>query len=245
MPTVLLVRHGRSTANTEGILAGWQPGVFLDETGEQQAAAVGQQLVAAHLPVVEVVSSPLDRCVQTADLLAAPLRRVTRSVHEGLGECHYGAWTGRRLGELVSDPLWRVVQDEPSAARFPSSAAYPAESIGEMQDRALRAVREVDARVLSLHGPDAVWVAVSHGDVIKALVAHAAGAHLDDFQRIVVDPGSVSVVRYTTRKPLVLRVGDLGGDLRGVRPGTAGVSADGDVAVGGTPGVPGGPEAVG
>src|SRR3954463_7383183 len=73
VPTVLFVRHGRSTSNTAGTLAGWMPGVFLDETGEAQAAPPGQRPPAAVLPVVEVVSSPLDRCVQTADLLAAPL----------------------------------------------------------------------------------------------------------------------------------------------------------------------------
>src|SRR6478735_6474077 len=140
VPTVLFVRHGRSTSNTAGTLAGWMPGVFLDETGEAQAAAVGQRLAAAVLPVVEVVSSPLDRCVQTADLLAAPLPdHVARSIHEGLGECRYGAWTGRPIAELAREELWKVVQDRPSEARFPDSAAYPAESMVEMQDRALRA----------------------------------------------------------------------------------------------------------
>ena len=92
-----------------------------------------------------------------------------------------------------------------------------------MQDRALRAVRETDARILETHGKDAVWVAVSHGDVIKSILSHATGAHLDDFQRINVDPASVSVVRYTSRKPFVLRLNDVGGDLGG--PATAGEPA--------------------
>src|SRR6188472_4356794 len=110
VPTVIFVRHGRSTSNTAGTLAGWMPGVFLDDTGEAQAAAVGQRLAAAALPVVEVVSSPLDRCLQTADLLAAALpTRVARSVHDGLGECRYGAWTGRPIAELARDELWKVV----------------------------------------------------------------------------------------------------------------------------------------
>ena len=240
VPTVIFVRHGRSSANTSGTLAGWMPGVFLDETGEAQAASVGQRLAAAVLPVVEVVSSPLDRCVQTADLLAAPLPdHVARSIHEGLGECRYGAWTGRPIAELAKEELWKVVQDRPSEARFPDSAAYPAESMVEMQDRALRAVREIDARILETHGKDAVWVAVSHGDVIKSILSHATGAHLDDFQRINVDPASVSVVRYTSRKPFVLRLNDVGGDLTGLRPPEKPAAEEGDAVVGGGAGTPG------
>ena len=87
-----------------------------------------------------------------------------------------------------------------------------------MQLRAVDAVRDWDARVAAEHGDGAVWVAVSHGDVIKALVADAAGSHLDAFQRIVVDPASVSVVRYTDLRPFVLRVNDTGGDLASLVP---------------------------
>jgi probable phosphomutase (TIGR03848 family) len=234
VPTVIFVRHGRSSANTSGTLAGWMPGVFLDETGEVQADGVGQRIAAASLPVVEVVSSPLDRCVQTADRVSAPLpEHVRRSLHDGLGECHYGAWTGRPISELASEELWKVVQDRPSEARFPDSAAYPAESLAEMQARALDAVREIDARVLGAHGADAVWVAVSHGDVIKSILSHATGAQLDDFQRIHVDPASVSVVRYSSRKPFVLRLNDVGGDLAGLRPPERATVEDGDAEVGG------------
>jgi probable phosphomutase (TIGR03848 family) len=232
VPTVLFVRHGRSSANTAGVLAGWTPGVFLDETGEAQASAVGASIAAAALPVVAVVSSPLDRCVQTADRLSVHLGPVDRSVHPGLGECRYGAWTGQPLRGLVADPLWKVVQDRPSEARFPDSVDYESESLSEMQARALQAVRETDAHVLERHGADSAWVAVSHGDVIKAVLAHAAGAHLDDFQRLVVDPGSVSVVRYTSRRPFVLRLNDVGGDLSAVRP-AVGPHLDGDAEVGG------------
>ena len=252
VPTVIFVRHGRSTSNTAGTLAGWMPGVFLDDTGERQAASLGERMAAATLPIVEIVSSPLDRCLQTADLLAAALpATVGRSVHDGLGECRYGAWTGRPIAELAKDELWRVIQDRPSQARFPDSAAYPAESMSEMQERALRAVRETDARILETHGADAAWVAVSHGDVIKSILSHAAGAHLDDFQRIMVDPASVSVVRYTSRRPFVLRVNDVGGDLGDLRPIQRHTVEDGDAEVGGgagpseLPGEPGTTEVVG
>ena len=125
------------------------------------------------------------------------------------------------------------MQDRPSEARFPDSPAYAAESMTEMQARALEAVREIDARVLEAHGKDAIWVAVSHGDVIKSILSHATGAHLDDFQRINVDPASVSVVRYTSRKPFVLRLNDVGGDLGGLRPPEGPSVEEGDAVVGG------------
>ena len=230
MPTVIFVRHGRSSANASGVLAGWTPGVELDERGETQADAVGARLVAAGLPIVEVVTSPLVRCVQTADRLAAPFASaasvasgaaVSRSEHVGLGECRYGAWTGRKLSELVKEPLWKVVQATPSKARFPGSADYPGESMLAMQRRALKAVRETNRRIAAEHGPEAIWVAVSHGDVIKSILSAAAGAQLDDFQRIQVDPASVSVVRYTPRRPFVLRLNDNGGELAGLRPPAA------------------------
>lgn len=242
MPTVIFVRHGRSSANASATLAGWMPGVFLDEVGEQQADAVGQRLAAAELPVVEIVSSPLDRCLQTADRIAAVVSTaasaadgpgLARSIHEGLGECRYGAWTGRPLAELAKEELWKVVQHRPSAARFPDSAAYAAESISEMQSRALHAVRETDQRIEAAHGRGAVWVAVSHGDVIKSVLSHAAGAHLDDFQRLQVDPASVSAVHYADHKPIVLRLNDNGGDLATLRPARAPGAREGEGVVGG------------
>jgi probable phosphomutase (TIGR03848 family) len=237
--TVVFVRHGRSSANAAGTLAGWLPGVFLDETGEAQAESLGSRLAAARLPVAEVVSSPLDRCLQTADRLAGALGVVARSIHEGLGECRYGVWTGRSLAELAKDALWEVVQQRPSEARFPSSAAYDGESLPEMQARALSAVRETDARIREAHGDHAVWVAVSHGDVIKAVLADAVGAGLDDFQRLHVDPGSLSVVRYTSSRPFVLRVNDTGGELSGLRPPVHPTVPEGDAVVGGGAGVVG------
>lgn len=233
VPTVIFVRHGRSSANAAGVLAGWMPGVSLDEAGQSQADAVGQRLAAANLTIAEVVSSPLARCTETADRLTAPLDGVARSVHEGLGECRYGAWTGRKLGDLVKEPLWKVVQNTPSRARFPGSGEYAGESMLQMQRRALRAVRETNRRVTAEHGKESVWVAVSHGDVIKAILSAAAGARLDDFQRIQVDPASVSVVRYTARRPFVLRLNDNGGELTGIRQPDRRHAREGDAEVGG------------
>lgn len=232
MPTVLLVRHGRTTANASGVLAGWTPGVALDGTGVAQADALASRLAA--VPLAAVVTSPLQRCRETAAALVAvpgppatatgrssrrsapvPVPRPEPAVDDRLGEARYGDWTGRSLKDLAKEPLWRVVQAHPSAVTFPGSEG---ESMPAMQTRAVEAVRWHDAAVAAEHGPDAVWVAVSHGDVIKAVLADAFGMHLDAFQRIVVDTCSVSVVRYTPLRPFVVRVNDTGGDLAGLVP---------------------------
>lgn len=216
MPICLLIRHGRTTANASGTLAGWTEGIGLDEAGRTQAADLAARLRG--LPVRRITSSPLQRCLETAQILAGELADALTDSHEDLGECRYGTWTGGILAELAQDPLWRVVQDHPSAARFPDGADFPGESISEMQLRAVRAVRAIDAEVAQEHGADAIWALVSHGDVIKSVIADAAGSHLDHFQRIVVDPASLSVVRYTERRPFVIRVNDAGADLRVLVP---------------------------
>ena len=241
MPTVLLVRHGRTTANASGVLAGWTPGVGLDDTGRGQAEALAARIADAGLAISRIVSSPLQRCQETAVLVAAKAAAgIPVGSDDRLGEARYGAWTGRKLTELAKEDLWRVVQDQPSGARFPDGEDFPGESMAAMQARALELIREVDAEVEAASGADALWVAVSHGDVIKAILADAAGAHLDQFQRIQVDPASVSVVRYTSRRPFLLRSNDIGGDLTSLLPppkaadkGGEHQPDDGDAVVGG------------
>jgi probable phosphomutase (TIGR03848 family) len=207
--TVLLVRHGRTTANNTGVLAGWTAGVSLDDTGRAQASALAARL--APVPLAAVVQSPLERCVQTADLLLADRPDVARHTDERVGECRYGDWSGQELKKLAKDPLWKVVQAHPSGAVFPGPEG---ESMRGMQQRAVDAVRDWNERL----GADATYVVVSHADVIKAVLADALGLHLDEFQRIVVDPASVSVVTYTPLRPFVVRVNDTGGDLGGLVP---------------------------
>jgi probable phosphomutase (TIGR03848 family) len=216
VPTCLLIRHGRTSSNANGTLAGWTEGIGLDEAGRGQAADLAARLRG--LPIHVVVSSPLQRCVETAQILAGGLSGVTVRTDERLGECRYGAWTGGSLKELAEEPLWRIVQDQPSAARFPDGEMFTGESIAEMQARGLQAVREIDAVVQADHGPHALWALVSHGDVIKSILADAAGAHLDNFQRIIVSPASLSVISYTDRRPYLLRVNDRGTDLSALAP---------------------------
>ena len=212
MTTVILLRHGRTTANTSGVLAGWTPGVQLDETGAAQVRAVGERL--AKVPLAAVVSSPLERCRQTAKaILGAQGRPLTITHDRGITECDYGEWQGRALRDLAKEKLWSTVQLQPSAAAFPGG-----ESMGAMQARAVSAVRRRDAVLEAEHGPGAIWVAVSHGDVIKSILADALGMHLDLFQRISVDPASVSIVRYTPSRPYVLATNTHEGDLAWLAP---------------------------
>jgi probable phosphomutase (TIGR03848 family) len=202
MTTVLLVRHGL-TAMTGPVLAGRTAGVHLDERGRAQAAALAQRL--AGVRVEAVVSSPLERCAETAAAIGDVLG-LQVTVEPRLVECGYGEWTGQELKKLAKDPLWKVVQAHPSAAQFPGPEG---ESLRAVQARAVDAVRDWNAKL----GAGAIWVACSHGDVIKSVLADALGMHLDEFQRIVVDPCSVSIVNYTELRPFVVRVNDAGTDL--------------------------------
>jgi probable phosphomutase (TIGR03848 family) len=199
--TVLLVRHGL-TALTGPTLVGWTPGIHLDDRGRKQAEALAARLRPVALAAI--VSSPLERCVDTADALAVGREPApAREVDERIGEVHYGEWTGREIKVLAKDPLWATVQAHPSAVTFPGG-----EALRDTQARAVAAVRDWNERL----GPDATYALVSHADVIKAILADALGLHLDQFQRIVVGPASLSVVRYTKLRPFVLRVNDQGGD---------------------------------
>jgi probable phosphomutase (TIGR03848 family) len=212
MATVILVRHGRTDANANGLLAGRTPGIRLDETGTEQAHRVAERL--AKVPLAALVSSPLERCRDTAAAIsAAQATRLRVSREKGLTECDYGEWQGRNLKELAKQKLWRTVQTQPSAAEFPGG-----ESMTAMQARAVEAVRRRDAAIEAEHGAGAVWVAVSHGDVIKSVLADALGMHLDLFQRIHVDPASVSIVRYTATRPFVLASNTHAGDLAWLVP---------------------------
>ena len=226
--TVILLRHGRSVSNTAHVLAGRSEGVDLDDRGREQAAALVDRLGA--LPIRALVCSPLLRCLRTIEPLSAALG-VEPVVDERLSEVDYGRWTGRNLGDLVKEPLWKVVQAQPSAAVFPDG-----EGLAQVQARAVAAVREYDRRLADEHGGDALWVACTHGDVIKAVVADALGVHLDSFQRIVADPASTSVIRYTPMRPFVLHVNHTGADLASglTAPPADGKVPGSDAVVGGS-----------
>lgn len=203
--TLILLRHGRSTSNTAGVLAGRSEGVDLDDKGRAQAAALVERV--GDLPVRALVCSPLLRCQRTVEPLAAALD-LQSVIEERLAEVDYGDWTGRKIADLTSEPLWKVVQAHPSAAVFPGG-----EGLAQVQARAVAAVRDHDRRLADQHGGDVLWLACTHGDVIKAVVADALGTHLDSFQRVTADPASLSVIRYTALRPFVVHVNHTGARL--------------------------------
>ncbi|HSV40440.1 MAG TPA: MSMEG_4193 family putative phosphomutase [Nocardioidaceae bacterium] len=230
MATVILARHGRTNANTGGVLAGRSKGVHLDEVGEQQAAAAGIRV--SGVPLVAIVSSPMDRCRQTAGHISkAQAARVAVRTDRDLAEVDYGEWTGQSMKDLVKLPLWKTIQAHPAGVVFPGG-----ESMAKMSARVVSAVRRWDAQIEAEHGSGAVWLLSSHGDPIKAVLADALGMHLDAFQRIVVDPGSLSVVHYSPLRPFVLTMNSKEGDLAhlGARPQTKSPRGRrGDAVVGG------------
>ncbi|MFV0408106.1 MAG: MSMEG_4193 family putative phosphomutase [Propioniciclava sp.] len=204
MAIVVLLRHGRTSANASGILAGRAPRVGLDARGRCQARDAADRLAGVEL--TRVVSSPLLRCRQTARAVVRSSSGLPVVIDKDLTECDYGDWQGRALVDLAREDLWRTVQSHPSQVRFPGG-----ETMAGMQARAVAAVRRIDADISA--GGSQVWVAVSHGDVIKSILADALGLHLDLFQRIEVGPASISVVAYTPAGPRVLLTNSTAGDL--------------------------------
>jgi probable phosphomutase (TIGR03848 family) len=224
--TVILLRHGRSTSNTAHTLAGRSDGVDLDALGREQAQTVVTRI--GDLPVKAIVRSPLLRCERTVEPLAAALG-LQPLVEDRIIEVDYGSWTGRKIGELVKEPLWQVVQQQPSAAVFPDG-----EGLAQVQARAVAAIREHDRRLSTEHGGDVLWVACTHGDVIKAVLADALGTHLDTFQRITADPASMSVIRYTDTRPFVLHVNHTGSGLTAALSAKPAAAPESDAVVGGS-----------
>lgn len=189
-PTILiLVRHALNDWVGDK-LAGWTPNVHLNEKGRAQAEALAHRL--ADQPIAAVHSSPLERAVETAQIIAAP-HQLEIQIQEGVGEVRYGDWTGQSIKDLAKEKedAWRVVQFSPSMARFPGG-----EAIREMQARAVAALDTI----VEAHPSETVLV-VSHADVIKAVLAHYAGLHLDLFQRLVISPASLSVIAFTPMGP--------------------------------------------
>jgi probable phosphoglycerate mutase len=188
--TFYLVRHG-VTSHTGNRLTGWTPGVHLTDGGRVEVEALGRWL--ADVSLRAVYSSPIDRTLETARIVAAPHDLQVRT-RRGLGEVQYGGWTNRPIRSLMKTKLWSTVQRFPSAARFPDG-----ETLREVQ---VRAVGEIEK--LAAEHPKGAVCCVSHGDVIKLIAAHYLGVHIDLFQRIVIAPASVSVISVDPRGPYVL-----------------------------------------
>jgi len=189
MTRIVLLRHAHSSANAKAILAGRAPGVDLSDRGRKESQDVAKRLKEINFSLIRV--SPMERCAQTIEPLLAQLSKGSGAkpiieVEKDLVEVDYGKWTGRKLAILSRDKAWKVVQNNPSAMYFPGG-----EGLLDVQARAMRAVN--NAANTPGRGPKLL---VSHGDVIKSIVASVLGAHLDHFQKIVIDPASITVLDF-------------------------------------------------
>jgi probable phosphoglycerate mutase len=192
----LLIRHAVNDFVKTGRLAGWTPDVHLNAEGRAQAAALGERLAQTQLDAA--YSSPLERCVETAQAVLAYHPHLTLVLAEAIGEVRYGRWQGAPLSELAKRKLWRVVQLNPSRARFPEG-----ESLRAAQMRAVDALEQLTEQ----HPRQRVAI-FSHSDVIKLILAHYLGIHIDLFQRIEISPASISVIRLGFLRPSIIQVNE-------------------------------------
>lgn len=195
--TILLVRHGQNEWVNKHKLAGQLPGVHLNKFGRQQAEATGKRLAQSGIKLDAILASPLERTMETAEFIAKPLGLSIEQCPQ-IGEVDYGDWTGKAIKKLAQLPEWQVIQYYPSKARFPNG-----ESLLGMQNRA---VQKIDDLVAQSAGK--TLLLVSHADVIKSVVAHYLGTHLDLFQRIIISPASITTIVFTPMRPMVAAVND-------------------------------------
>ena len=185
MTRILLIRHAHSVANDRGILAGRSAGVVLTDHGKKQAIELAKRLHG--ISVASIHISPIERCHLTmAPFLeaTAKAKRPKVLITDDLSEVDYGKWTGRKLSSLYRHKLWKTVQNRPSAMYFPDG-----EGLANVQVRAMRALHKAAATPGN-------HILVSHGDVIKAMIAHLLKMKLDNFQSLIVDPASITVIDF-------------------------------------------------
>lgn len=197
MTIILLIRHAVNDYVATGRLAGWTPGVHLNDEGRAQAAALGERLAAA--PLQALYASPLERTVETAEAIRQHHPHLDIRHGPGFGEARYGDWEGQEIAALSRRKLWGVVQEYPSRACFPNG-----ETMRGMQARVVDAVEE-----LVLAHPRQLVAVVFHADLIKMALAHYLGMHLDNFQRIVVSPASISTLVLGHSRPFIQSMNDV------------------------------------
>ena len=198
---LVLIRHAHSESNASGVLSGRIPDIHLSAKGIKQAQQLADRL--GNFPVAQVRISPMERCAETIDPwlqqhVAKANKNLAPTIDPRVNEVDYGIWSGKKLSSLSRKREWKTVQESPSRMYFPDG-----EGIAAMQARAMNAVHE-----LAQLPQSKVAVIVSHGDVIKSIVASALGMHLDEFQRIIIDPASVTVIEYSGIKPRLLLLND-------------------------------------
>ena len=197
MTQILLIRHAVNDFVKTGRLAGWTPGVHLNEDGKAQAEALGKRLADA--PLKAIYASPLERTMETAQAIQQHHPKLQISVNHEIAEVRYGDWEGKKINDLRQRKMWEVVQEYPSRAYFPNG-----ETMRGVQNRIVDAIEQ-----LTTQHPDDMIALVFHADLIKMAVAHYLGVHLDNFQRIVISPASMTTLMLGHARPFVLGVNDI------------------------------------
>ncbi|GAB4312371.1 MAG: histidine phosphatase family protein [Phototrophicales bacterium] len=197
MTTILLIRHAVNDFVKTGKLAGWTPGVHLNDEGKAQAEALGQRL--AHMPIDHIYASPLERTMETAQAIQRHHPHLHIQENLQLAEVQYGDWEGKKIADLRQRKMWQVVQEYPSRAGFPKGETMRAVQV--------RAVNEIE-RLVQDH-PNQTVIVVSHADIIKMVMAHYLGMHLDNFQRIVISPASINTLMLGHSRPFIVTMNDI------------------------------------
>ena len=191
MGTIILIRHARSVANVENVLAGQTPGVRLDAHGVEQSKNLAEILGSA--PVTKVIVSPLERCLAT---ISPWIDRYGHGVEiesdPRIIEPDYGTWSGRKLDELSLEPLWRDVQQNPESVTFPHGERFI-----DVWHRVQNFYRSLEHNIASAADNSVNILVVSHGDIIKFLIANVLKMEFKNFQSLIVEPSSISIAQIT------------------------------------------------
>ena len=194
MPQIYLVRHGRTTANKDGVLAGRTKGVNLDNEGLKQV--LNTSFVLSEIKFKKVFSSPMERCISTAEIILKNNKHKSKlQISNDLNECDYGTWQNRKLKDLRKEKLWKAVQNSPSKVTFPEGESFP---------NILNRIKKFILKEAMKLKKDDNLLIVSHGDPIRLFVAYCLGIDLDKFQKVVIDPSSISIV-YNWKKELLVK----------------------------------------
>ncbi len=196
MTQLLLIRHAVNEYVKTGKLAGRIEGVHLNDDGKLQAEALGTRLAEA--PLRHIYSSPLERTLETAQAIQQHHPNIVLDTHEGLLEVDYGDWQDKKVSDLSRRKMWDVVQEYPSRAYFPNG-----ETMRAVQNRVVDTIEAL----VEKH-PNELIALVFHADLIKMAVAHYLGVHLDNFQRIMIAPASISMLMLGHSRPYVATVND-------------------------------------
>ena len=198
MSRIFLLRHAHSTANAKGILAGRLTNIKLSDEGIAQRDALIERV--SDVVFDQIISSPLERCIETIKPFAKDPDLI-----EEFQEVDYGRWTGKRMSSLSRNKAWREIHKHPASVRFPDGETLP-----EVQTRALLGLdTHIEKKAKNI-------LISTHADVVKVILLHALGTHLNNIDKISIDNASFSVIDKVGNDYRVIRVNDNSSNIKGL-----------------------------